>query len=146
MKNVLIAVCLAAGTAACSSYEQQSTLSPSATGAAALLGTWSSTSLTSVANACTDFKWNVTQQSGNSASGTFSATCNGDLKLSGSANGTLTGSTVTWSAQGTASAINGTCPISLTGTAELGADSIRVPYAGDTCLGKVSGVEILKKG
>jgi hypothetical protein len=146
MRNVLIALCLAAGTAACTSYERQSTLSPSATGAAALLGTWSSASLTSVADACTDFKWNVTQQSGNSASGTFSATCKGDLKVSGSASGTLSGSTVSWSAQGTASVANVlSCPISLTGTAELGSDSIRVPYAGDTCLGKVSGVEILKK-
>ena len=37
------------------------------------------------------------------------------------------------------------CAITLTGTAELGTDSIRVPYSGDTCLGNVSGVEILKK-
>ena len=33
----------------------------------------------------------------------------------------------------------------LTGTAEIGVDSIRVPYSGDTCLGKVSGVEVLRK-
>ena len=53
---------------------------------------------------------------------------------------------MTWTAQATASVANVvSCPISLTGTAELGSDSIRVPYAGDTCLGKVSGVEILKK-
>ena len=37
------------------------------------------------------------------------------------------------------------CNISLTGTAEIGLDSVRVPYSGDTCLGKVSGIEVLKR-
>jgi len=31
------------------------------------------------------------------------------------------------------------------GTAEIGLDSVRVPYSGDTCLGKVSGVETLRR-
>jgi len=59
---------------------------------------------------------------------------------------TLSGSTVAWNALATAT-VPGlpACAISLTGTAELGVDSIRVPYSGDTCLGKVSGVEVLKK-
>jgi hypothetical protein len=51
-----------------------------------------------------------------------------------------------WSAVGNATASDlPACPISLNGTAELGSDSIRVPYSGDTCLGKVSGVEVLKR-
>ena len=37
------------------------------------------------------------------------------------------------------------CDISLTGTAELTSTAIRVPYAGDTCLGKVSGVETMQR-
>jgi hypothetical protein len=37
------------------------------------------------------------------------------------------------------------CSITLTGTAELGTNSIRVPYSGSTCLGPVSGVQILTK-
>jgi hypothetical protein len=58
----------------------------------------------------------------------------------------LSGSTIMWSAAGTATAEGlPSCPISLNGTAELGADSIRVPYSGDTCMGRVSGVEVLKK-
>ena len=147
MKNVLVALCLAATAAsACTSYERTSTLAPSASGVAALLGNWTSSNLTSAADACTDFKWNVTQQTGNTASGTFSATCTGDLKVAGTANGTLSGSIVTWNATATAT-VPGlpACAITLTGTAELGVDSIRVPYSGDTCLGKVSGVEVLKK-
>ncbi len=145
MRYALVALCLAASTA-CIGYDRTSTLGPSSTGIAGLLGNWTSSNLIPSANACTDFKWNVTQQTGNTASGTFSATCTGDLKVNGTANGTLSGSTVTWNAQATAS-VPGlpSCPISLTGTAELGVDSIRVPYSGDTCLGKVSGTEVLRK-
>jgi len=147
MRNIIVAICLAAATAsyACG-YERTSTLGPSATGVAALLGNWTSVNLVPSADACTDFKWNVTQQTGNTASGTFSATCKGDLKIAGTANGTLSGSTVTWNALATATVAGlPSCAISLTGTAELGVDSIRVPYSGDTCLGKVSGVEVLRK-
>jgi hypothetical protein len=139
MRNALVGLCLVT-LSACVGYERTSTLGPSATGIAALLGNWTSSNLVTSANACTDFKWNVTQQTGNTASGTFSATCTGDLKVAGTANGTLSGSTVTWNAQATSS-VPGlpACPIT------LGVDSIRVPYSGDTCLGKVSGVEVLKK-
>ena len=66
--------------------------------------------------------------------------------LTSVARGQLSGSTITWNAEGNASAPGLTsCAISLTGTAELQTDSIRVPYSGDTCLGKVSGVETLKR-
>ena len=148
MRNIIVAMCLtaAATSSACFGYERTSTLGPSATGVAALLGNWTSANLVPSADACTDFKWNVTEQSGNTASGTFSATCKGDLKIAGTANGTLSGSTVAWNAQATAT-VPGlpSCAISLTGTAEVGVDSIRVPYSGDTCLGKVGGVEVLRK-
>ena len=147
MKNVIVALCLAATTAsACSSEgESTNTLGPSTTGVAALLGNWTSANLVPSSDACTDFKWNVTQQSGNTASGSLSATCK-NLQVAGTASGTLSGSTVAWNAQATAT-VPGlpACAISLTGTAELGVDSIRVPYSGDTCIGRVSGVEVLKK-
>jgi hypothetical protein len=127
-------------------YERESTLGPSNSGASALLGTWTSSNAVPSVSNCSDFRWNVTQQTGNTASGTFSATCVGNLRVEGSANGTLTGSTVTWNAQATASVPNlPACPITLSGTAELGVDSIRVPYSGNTCIGPVSGVEVLRK-
>lgn len=148
MRYALLALCLAASTAssACLGYERTSSVGPSDTGVSGLLGNWTSTNLVPSTSACSDFKWNVTQQTGNTASGTFSATCTGDLKVSGTASGTLSGSTGTWNAQATAS-VPGlpSCPIALTGTAELGVDSIRVPYSGETCLGRVSGVEVLRK-
>jgi hypothetical protein len=53
---------------------------------------------------------------------------------------------INWSAQGTASAAGfPACAISLTGTAEIGIDSVRVPYLGTTCAGPVSGVEVLRR-
>jgi hypothetical protein len=144
MKRTFIVLCLLV-TSACTSYEHKSTLTPTATGIGALLGNWSSANVVPSASTCSDFKWNVTQQSGNTASGTFSATCAGDLKINGTANGTLNGSTVTWNAQATGTMAGISCPITLNGTAELGVDSIRVPYSGTTCVGPVSGVEVLKK-
>ena len=148
MKNTALFVALLAATAAsgCIGFEHKSTLGPTATGIRALLGTWSSSNLIPAASSCSDFKWSVTEQTGTSASGSFSATCAGDLRVSGVARGQLSGSTITWSAEGNASAPGLTsCAISLSGTAELQTDSIRVPYSGDTCLGKVSGVENLKR-
>jgi hypothetical protein len=149
-KNLALIVSIAAvglATAACIGYERNSSsLGPSSTGVAALLGTWTSSNAVPSPTSCNDFRWTVTQQSGNNASGTFSATCPGDVKVSGTATGMLNGSTVTWTAQGTASVPNfASCPITLSGTAELGSDSIRVPYSGETCLGRVNGVEILRK-
>ena len=127
-------------------YERDSTVGPSATGTSALVGTWSSTSALPSPTACTNFRWTVTEQTGTSASGSFSATCPGDVRVNGTATGTLAGTTVSWTAQGTAAVPNVTsCAITLAGTAELAADSIRVPYSGDTCLGRVSGVEVLRR-
>jgi hypothetical protein len=148
-KLAQLALCLAvaASTAACFGYESgKSTTGPSAAGTGSLMGNWTSSSLIPTPSSCADFKWNVTEQTVTSAKGSFSATCANDLKLTGTAQGTLNGSTIEWTAEGVASAaaLSG-CNISLRGTAEIGVTSIRVPYSGDTCLGKVSGVETLQK-
>jgi hypothetical protein len=133
-------------TSGCLGYERESTLGPSGTGAAALLGNWTSGSLIPQPGQCTDFKWNVTEQSGTTAAGTFSAVCAGNLQLNGTARGTLSGSVISWTAQANASVPGlATCPISLSGTADLLVDSIRIPYSGTTCLGPVSGIETLRK-
>jgi len=151
MKNTLIgcsfaflAATLAAG---CMGFEHTSSMTgPSSTGMSALMGTWSSASVAPSPSSCTDFKWTVTDQTSTSARGSFSATCGNNLAVAGTAEAMLAGQTITWSAAGNATSAGlPTCPITLTGTAELGTDSIRVPYSGDTCLGKVSGVEVLKR-
>ena len=150
MKNILtlgVSFIAALSAAGCFGFEHKSTVTaPTASGLSALMGNWTSSNVIPSPASCTDFKWNVTEQTANSARGAFSATCSNDLKLAGTAQGTLNGSLVNWSAQGTATAAGlVSCAISLSGTAELGVDSIRVPYAGDTCLGRVSGVEVLRK-
>jgi hypothetical protein len=149
MKNYIFASALAlsVAVAGCAGFEHTSTTtSPSATGVAALMGTWASAStVIPSASTCSDFKWNATEQTATAAKGSFSATCAGDLKVAGTAQGVLSGSVITWSAEGDATTAGIACRITLTGTAELGANSIRVPYSGDTCVGKVSGVEILNK-
>jgi hypothetical protein len=149
MKNYIFASALALAVAAagCTSFEHTSTTtSPSGTGVAALMGNWASaSSVIPAVSACSDFKWNATEQTATSAKGSFSASCAGDLKVAGIAQGTLSGSVISWTADGDATTGGIACSVKLTGTAELGANSIRVPYSGDTCLGKVSGVEILNK-
>jgi hypothetical protein len=149
MKNALLIVAFAVtagASAGCFGYERQSTLGPTASGIGALLGSWTSSNLIPGPDACSDFRWDVTEQTATTASGSFSASCAGDLRLSGTARGTLTGSNISWSATGNASAPGlPSCAINLTGTAELGVDSIRVPYTGTTCLGAVSGTEVLRK-
>jgi hypothetical protein len=150
MKNTALVVVLsivAASAAGCIGFERKSSLTgPSASGISALVGNWSSSNIIPSPNSCTDFKWDAAEQTSTSARGSFSATCAGDLRLTGTAQGTLSGSGVTWSAQGNATAPGlTTCDITLTGTAELGLDSIRVPYSGTTCLGPVNGVEVLRR-
>ena len=150
MKKVIhlaLCVAVAAATAACFGFERKSSVAgPSAAGVGTLMGNWTSANIIPTPSTCTDFKWNVTEQTANSAKGSFSATCANDLKLTGTAQGTLNGSTVQWSAQGNAAAPGlASCAISLTGTAEIGINSVSVPYDGDTCLGKVKGVELLKR-
>jgi hypothetical protein len=154
MKNYIsacaIALCVAA--AGCVGYESKTTVptaGPSSTGVEALVGSWASVATANIIpspSTCTDFKWTPSQQTATTAMGSFSATCAGDTKFTGSAMGTLTGSTIAWTANATGTTPSiPSCAISLSGTAELGVNSIRVPYSGTTCLGPVSGVEVLNK-
>ena len=145
----IIVIALTASMAlGCTGFEHRSSSTgPSEAGNNSLLGNWTSSNLIPSPSTCTDFKWNVTEQTASTAKGSFSASCAGDLKLTGAAEGTLASPTsISWRANGNATAPGLTsCVITLTGTATIGTDSITVPYQGDTCLGKVSGVETLNK-
>jgi hypothetical protein len=151
MKNriQIVVIALAASVVmGCTAFERRSSATgPSEAGNNSLLGSWTSSNLIPSPSTCTDFKWNVTEQTTTAAKGSFSASCAGDLKFTGAAEGTLASPTsISWRANGNATGPGLTsCVIVLTGTATMGTDSITVPYQGDTCLGKVSGVETLKK-
>jgi hypothetical protein len=148
LAQLALCVCVAAAAAGCIGFERTSTpTGPTTAGVGALMGSWSSSNLVPSPSSCTDFRWNVTEQTASSARGAFSATCAGDLRLTGTAQGTLSRSTIEWSANGVANAagLSANCNISLRGTAEIGVTTIRVPYSGDTCLGQVSGIETLSR-
>jgi hypothetical protein len=151
MKNrILLGMFAAAAVAAaaCAGFDRKSSLTePSAAGNNSLLGNWTSSNLIPAPSTCTDFKWNVTEQTAVAAKGSFTASCAGDLKFNGTAEGVMmTPTSISWNAQGNATGPGLlSCVIKLSGTATIGTDSIVVPYGGDTCLGKVSGIETLKK-
>ena len=147
-KALVTALALAAvASAACFNFTSTITAPSGTSGAASqLVGGWSSPQGVSAQNSCTGFKWAVTQTSGNTATGTFSATCFGNVTVTGNASASLLDTVLTWSATASAVVPNfTTCNISLSGTAQLVGDSIQVPYTGTTCLGPVSGTETLKK-
>jgi len=131
----------------CFEMFNQSNMNPNPT-VQLLGGTWTSLTAnsTSLINSCTNFKWNVTEQSSNAGAGTFTATCFQTLAISGTARGTLAGATINWTATALANGAGITdCAVALTGSATLEADQIRIPYTGTTCMGPVTGTEILRR-
>ena len=121
--------------------------------APAYLGEWASiqrTSARSVAfptlSSCADFRVQVTSQTSTAVAGNFSALCPGNVSLSGSLSGQLGGPAIPilFSGTGTAPGLP-SCSFSLNGTATISGDTITVPYTGTTCLGPVSGTEVLRR-
>lgn len=111
-----------------------------------LAGTYRSISSIPTADSCTNFSWTVTEKTSNSAKGNFSASCqNNALQVSGTAEGTQTGNDIVFLVNATAVSGGVSCAISLSGTAVVETNQIRVPYTGTSCFGNVSGTEILKR-
>src|SRR4030095_15668275 len=110
MKTYIFACALAVSVAvgACVSYENKTTTTSPTAGSTvdALVGAWQSainpTALPSPTS-CTNFNWTPSQQTATSVMGSFSATCPGGLKVAGNASASLSGSTVSWTAEAIAS-------------------------------------------
>jgi hypothetical protein len=113
-----------------------------------LVGGWISnaTALPSPSS-CGNFQYQIATQTATSITGTFTANCGGML-VSASANGSLNGSNVTISINGSG-ALPGipacTFSISGNGTIEDNGNALRIPYSGTTCLGPVQGTEVLRR-
>ena len=135
-----VAAMLAAGCG----FEQGQPTGPSSS-LGALTGLWASSPSAASASSCTDFRWSVDQQSPTLVAGAFSAQCGGSIAVSGTAAGTLSGSTIVLQATGTATSQGFDCPFSLNGTGYIEGDSIRMPYTGQTCLGPIQGEETLRR-
>jgi hypothetical protein len=152
MSRFAIALLLVAASASTACFDFATKTSPTPAASQLLGGSWTTTQSLpgvsgSLADSCVNFQWAVTSFTGTSGSGTFSATCMGNMQVAGSATGTLSGTTLTWSANATAT-VPGipSCAIAIAGTATLEANNqIRIPYSGTTCLGPVSGTEIIKR-
>src|SRR6476660_6509583 len=83
----------------------------------AMTGAWTSLAPSTQTNTCTDFHWTISQLSGTTGSGSFTATCMGTMAIAGTASGTLTGTTVTWTATATGTSSGASCAIALNGSA-----------------------------
>lgn len=110
-------------------------------------GTWSSVTASTPPTGCGNLKYTVIPLSTSSANVTFAATCGGNIAVTGSGTGTLSGATLNWTANGLVSQGGVNCPFTLTnGTAtQDAAGNIAVNYSGTVCGIPVSGTETVKK-
>jgi hypothetical protein len=168
MKRVLSGVlCVgfaALMTTACAFERTSSVLVPTSTEAAngsvpgagspstpSLIGTYVSANAAPTLpdpKSCGNFQYQITSQTSSSISGTFTGTCGGGLTISGSVSGTLNGTAVSLTATGTASMPGiPSCPFTLNGNGAIedNGNTLRMPFTGETCLGPVSGTEVLRR-
>jgi hypothetical protein len=163
MRKLLSAsiITLAVAVSACTGFQHsESIISPTAPSlpnapsgtSGALTGTWSSQSALTIPNAfsCGNFQWSISDQTASSLAGQFYAICAGVILVAGNASGSLNGAgtEVALHVSGTATVQSVlSCPFDLTGTGYIASDkqSIRIPYAGTTCLGPVHGEETLRR-
>lgn len=109
-------------------------------------GTWSSVTPSTPATGCGNVKYTVIPLTASTANVTFSGTCGGGINVTGSGTGTLSGSTLNWSATGLVSQGGLNCPfIFNNGKATQDAANVVVNYTGTVCGIPVSGTETVKK-
>jgi hypothetical protein len=115
-----------------------------------LVGLWTSAALPAVPspNTCGNFQFQVISQTATALSGTFTAVCGGGMAISGTASGTVNGTAVAITVSGSAN-VPGTpsCAFNLAGTGAVidNGYTLTVPFTGTTCLGPVSGTEVLHR-
>lgn len=148
-------------TVACGFQHSSSPLAPSTAGTSAsagsgsnttssLVGLWTSNALPALPtpSTCGNFQYQIMSQTATSIAGTFSGICGGGATISGNATGQLNGTSVPITMTGTA-IIPGVpaCAFSLSGAGSIddNGNTLRLPFSGTTCLGPVSGTEVLRR-
>lgn len=113
----------------------------------AFAGTWSSVTASTPPTGCGNVKYTVIPVSTTSANVTFAATCGGNINVTGSGAGTLSGATLNWTATGLVGQGGVNCPFTFNnGKATQDATgNIVVNYSGTVCGIPVSGTETVKK-
>lgn len=110
-------------------------------------GTWASTTAVTPPTGCGPVQYTVTPLTATSAAVTFAATCAGNIQVSGTGGGQISGASLDWSAQGLVGQGGVNCPFTFTnGKAVEDPAGIKVTYSGTVCGIPVSGTEIVKKG
>jgi hypothetical protein len=139
------------GTGASATSGSTTATNTNTAGGSSLVGAWTSaTPAVPTATSCTDFQFTIAAQTATNIFGTFTATCGGGITLNGNISGLLnsTGTSVAVTATGTAVVPgNSNCAFTLNGTGALidNGYTLTVPFTGTTCLGPVSGTEVLHK-
>ena len=147
-----LACVLAAGCDLLSKQDTSTSSTPTSpstptTSVDAFAGTWQSVTASTPATGCGNLKYTVTPLSTTSANVTFTATCASNINVTGSGSGTLSGSTINWTASGLVGQGGVNCPFAFSNSkATLGSDgNIVVNYSGTVCGIPVSGTETVKK-
>jgi len=118
---------------------------------APMVGVWSSNALPTLptGSTCGNFHYQIASQTATTIAGTFTGECGGGITITGNATGQLSGTNVAMTVTGSASGpgLPANCPFTLTGNGSIedNGNTLRIPFSGTTCLGPVSGVEVLRK-
>lgn len=153
--RLIAALSLLVAVSACSVEKSSSTTSPLAPSTSttststSTVATWSSASAALPTGAgCSNFKWTLTSETATSLNGGFTLLCLGAVTVTGTATGTIAGSAVTVTAQGTAvgQGVPANCTFTLTAAGTVVAStSLPLTYTAQTCLGPISGRETLRR-
>ena len=113
----------------------------------AFAGTWASITPSTPPTGCGNLKYTITPTATNAANVTFTATCASNITVTGSGNGTLSGSVVTWTAGGLVGQGGVNCPFTFTNNKATleSSGQVAVNYNGTVCGIPVSGTETVKK-
>src|SRR4029079_12726966 len=90
--------------------DTESPTSPTSTSIDAFAGTWQSVTATTPATGCGNLRYTVTPTNATTAHVSFTATCAGNITVTGSGAGTLSGSAINWSASGLVAQGGVNCP------------------------------------
>ncbi|HXI29045.1 MAG TPA: hypothetical protein VNG89_11490 [Vicinamibacterales bacterium] len=140
LRSLGVSALLLISLTACDRMPSPSTPTPTPDPMSAFVGTWRSSG---AAGACTAMNWTVTQVTASTATIAYTTTCAG-VPVSGTANGTLNGTTMNWTTSGTAAAV---CPFALAGTAAPAAvaTDLNITYSGTVCGAPISGSDTLHR-
>lgn len=113
----------------------------------AFAGTWASVTTSTPPTGCGNLRYTITPTTATTANVSFTATCAGNIAVTGSGAGTLSGSVITWSAGGLVAQGGVNCPFTFTNSKATleSATQIVVNYTGTVCGIPVSGTETVKK-